>query len=432
MIEVVEDAVQAGQDTTAHVIQLCSSYTNDNSEVWSWNTYNDDIMWACRAFIRAYELTGNKNYLTIAQNNWNIAFNRGWDFAGGGGLFQDTGSGSSKCTCANAPGADAAFMLYTNLNSITSTNTYYLSRAQLMYNWMVANAWNSSNGGVEEGPGNPGVYFTYDQGTFSTIAYWLGDTAKVQAVGNFVQSQWGTSMQSFGTGSDAGGFNGIGLRGLALTHYNVTFLQQCLDQGWSYRNSKGLSSVNFGGQTPNGTELYCWDCTDMPAGMLCVPAAPTAIVSGQVYQLAPSNAPNDRLDVVGSGGSGTDMDIWTSNNGNNQKYQFNAVSGYEGVYELVPQNATSCCLDVYGSGTSPGTLVDIYTANNSPNQKWQVIPVIENGSYNVYSLEPLNAPALRLDVEGDGTANGTPIDVWTSDHNPWIPNSGNNQQWVLH
>ena len=237
MIEVVEDAVQAGQDTTAHVIQLCSSYTNDNSEVWSWNTYNDDIMWACRAFIRAYELTGNRNYLTIAQNNWNIAFNRGWDFAGGGGLFQDTGSGSSKCTCANAPGADAAFMLYTNLNGITSTNTYYLSKAQLIYNWMVANAWNSSNGGVEEGPGNPGVYFTYDQGTFSTIAYWLGDTAKVQAVGNFVQSQWGTSMQSFGTGSDAGGFNGIGLRGLALTHYNVTFLQQCLDQGWSYRNS---------------------------------------------------------------------------------------------------------------------------------------------------------------------------------------------------
>ncbi len=181
-IEVVEDAVVAGVDTTNHVVQLCTSYLHDNSSNWSWNTYNDDIMWARRAFIRAYQLTGNTSYLYTAQANWDIAFNRGWCFSCGGGLYQDTGSGASFRTCGNAPGADAAFMLYTNLNGLRSTNTYYLGRAQLMYNWMVSGvaepAYNSSNGGVEEGPDDPNVYFTYDDGAFSEIALWLGDTAK--------------------------------------------------------------------------------------------------------------------------------------------------------------------------------------------------------------------------------------------------------------
>jgi hypothetical protein len=428
MIEVVEDAVQAGQDTTATVVNLCQSFTNDNSQNWSWNTYNDDIMWACRAFNRAYQLTGNRAYLTIAQQNWNIAFNRGWCFSCGGGLYQDTGQGASFCTCGNAPGADAAFMLYTNLNGISSTNSYYLGRAQLMYNWMVANVWNSSNGGVEEGPGNPGVYFTYDQGTFSTIAYWLGDTAKVQAVGNFTQSEWGKSMQSFGTGSDAGGFNGIGLRGLALTGYNITFWQSCLDQGWGYRNSQNLSSVNFGGQTPNNNALYCWDCTDMVAGMLCVPATPTSIVSGHVYQLAPQNATGSRLDVIGQGGSGTYMDLYQSNNGNGQKFQVNAdSSGAQGVYQLIPQCATGCALDVYGSENTPGTRVDIYNNANSLNQQWRIIPV--NESSMIYQLQPLNATSLRLDVAGDSGANGAEIDLWTPMYEPWVSGSGLNQQW---
>ena len=274
-IEVVEDAVDAGVDTATHVNQLCTSFRQNNSDNWSWNTFNDDIMWACRAFIRCYQQTGNTTYLYIAQANWDIAFNRGWCFSCGGGLYQDTGSGASFCTCGNAPGADAAFMLYTNLNGLRSTNSYYLGRAQLMYNWMVSGvaqpAYNSSNGGVEEGPDNPGVYFTYDDGTFSEIALWLGDTAKVEAVGNFTKSRWGTSWQSFGTGSDAGIFNTIGLRGEGLTGYNTAYLQASAERGWGYRNNRNLGSVNFGGQTSDTTNIYCADASDLPDALLSAP-----------------------------------------------------------------------------------------------------------------------------------------------------------------
>jgi hypothetical protein len=423
MIEVVEDAIEAGVDTTARLNALCTSFIDDNSSSWTWNTYNDDIMWASRAFVRAYYLTGNSAYLTDAENNWTAAFNRGWCYSCGGGLYQDTGAGSSFCTCANAPAADCAYMIYAQ-TGITS----YLTNAQLIYNWMVANDYNiQGNGGVEEGPGNPGVYFSYDQGTFSMIAYWLGDTARVNAVAGFVQNEWGTAMQSFGTGSDAGGFNGICLRGLMIGGANIPFLQACCDQAWTCRNNQGLTSVNFGSVTPSGTDLYCWDCTDMVAGMCCVPPAPASLNNGTVYTLAPQNATGQRLDVKGAGGSGTDCDSWQSNGGSNQKWQLSAVSGMEGVYNLIPQNSTGSTLDVYGSETTPGTIVDIYSNHDSINQQWRIIPV--NEANLIYSLQPLNALPLRLDVEGDSGANGAAIDVWTSDSFPWISGSGLNQQW---
>jgi predicted alpha-1,6-mannanase (GH76 family) len=415
MIEVVEDAVQAGLDSPNTVISLCTSYTNNNSDVWSWNTYNDDIMWACRAFNRAYQLTGNRTWLLIAQNNWNIAFNRGWCFSCGGGLYQDTGSGASFCTCGNAPGADAAFMLYTNLNGITSTNTYFLGRAQLMYNWMVANVWNSSNGGVEEGPGNPGVYFTYDDGTFSEVALWLGDIAKVQAVGNFVQSKWGTSWQSFGTGSDAGIFNTIGIRGLALTGYNTAFLQASAERGWGYRNNLNLGSVNFGGQTPNGTDLYAADASDLPEALVC---APVQMANG-TYNIVDRNSGLDMTDPSTSNGQLLDQ---SANTGSTSQ-QWTVTYLGNGIYEILGVQS-GLSLDVVGSGTANGTGIDAYTYNSSyANQQWSLTPT--SGGY--CRLTPQNALASCVDVQNSATTNGAPLVLWSCN----LTNSPNSQQWAF-
>ena len=287
MIEVVEDAVTAGVDTTNRVISLCNSFTNDNSMNWSWNTYNDDINWACCAFNRAYQLTKNTTYLYIAQNNWNIAFSRGWN-TNGGGLYQDTGAAASFCTCGNGPCADAAFMLYTNLNGLTSTNTYYLTKAWEVYDWMVTNDYVASTGGVEEGPGNPGVYFTYDQGTFATIAFWLGDTNRAYMVGNFVTNYWGVNMQSFGPGSDGGPMNGICLRGLARTGHNIPFLQAACENAWSWQNIRGLTPTDWSERSSDTNLLYCADCMSQAAGVCCVPPG------------VPPTLPGTAVDVVGS------------------------------------------------------------------------------------------------------------------------------------
>ncbi|MDB6054195.1 MAG: glycoside hydrolase family 76 [Verrucomicrobiales bacterium] len=417
MIEVTEDTVGVGIEPIAMVNSSCINFTNNNNNWWSWNLFNDDLAWASMAFSRAYAMTGNTTWRTLAKNAADDAWNRGWDTANGG-MYQRDHSGS-KATCANAPAGDAFFMLYQSLG-----DSNYRTKAQQELNWMNANGvYDPASGKVIVGPGAGNPSHSYDCGTYATLALWLGDSTAANKVGDFVQSQWGTSMQSFGQGSDAGGFNGICLRGLARTGHNIAFLQAACDKAWSCRNNSGLTSVNFGSRTADGTQLWSWDCSDMIAGMMCVPAAPASITSGQIYQLEPQNALGKRLDVTAGGGAGSKMEIYTSNNGNGQKFRINAMSGQSGVYQLVPQCSTTSCLDVVGSGINTGTLVDIWNNTSSFNQQWIIIPVDE--ANHVYMLEPLNATNLRLDVVGNGTANGTGVDVWTS-------NNGSNQKWILH
>ena len=413
-IEVVEDATGVGADTISRVNMGCINFTNNNNNYWTWNTFNDDLAWAQMAFMRAYNMTGNAEWRTLAKNAADAEWARGWDTVNGG-MYQQ-GSSGGKCTCANGNTGIAAYMLYQSLGDST-----YLTRAQDEYNWIKTNCFNASTGAVEQGPGSQ-VYFTYDNGCFATLSFDLGDTTSANLTSDWVTNTYGTSMESFGQGSDAGGFNGICLRGLARIGHNIPFLQAVCDKAWSERNTSGLTSVSFGSQTPSGTDLWCWDCSDMIAGMMCVPAIPASIVSGTIYQLEPQNALGTRLDVIGQGGSGTKMDIYTSNNGNGQKFQINAVSGESGVYTLTPQCSTGSRLDVVGSGTVPGTLVDIWTAGGGLNQNWVIIPV--NEANHVYMLQPQNASALRLDVVASG-GSGSAVDVWTA-------NDGNNQQWIFH
>ncbi len=59
------------------------------------NSFNDDLMWASIAFSRAYLLTGNATYRTLAKNGFDLAYSRGWDPTDGG-IFQDTSGFKSQ------------------------------------------------------------------------------------------------------------------------------------------------------------------------------------------------------------------------------------------------------------------------------------------------------------------------------------------------
>jgi hypothetical protein len=339
-IEVVESATNGNFPVVTNMVNaLCEGFTNQWGQNWTWNTYNDDIMWASVCFNRAYQLTGNRTYLTLAQNGFDFAFNRGWN-TNGGGIFQDTADTtnvSGQCTCADGPAADAAFLLYTNLNGLTSTNTYYLAKAQQIYNWMVTNVYNVTNGEVEGGPGS-GDYWTYDQGTFATIAFWLGDTTRADAVGDFVESHWGVNMQSFGFGSNGGPMNGICLRGLARTGHNISFLQACCENAWSWQNIRGLTPTDWASRTADTNLLHCSDCMSQVAGMLSLPPS------------VPDTLPVTAADVVGSqvtfnaafGGGNPYLGLpanyygvnFTAAIGGNMTYQWQKISG--GVTNNIP------------------------------------------------------------------------------------------------
>ena len=44
-----------------------NSKTNDTMD-WTWNDFQDDLLWAGQAFIRGYQITGNERFLE--QANW--------------------------------------------------------------------------------------------------------------------------------------------------------------------------------------------------------------------------------------------------------------------------------------------------------------------------------------------------------------------------
>ena len=61
-----------------------------NGTDWKPNPYNDDMMWAVIMVSRAYLLTGEERYLTYAEQNFKVCFDRGWSEDLGGGLWWRT------------------------------------------------------------------------------------------------------------------------------------------------------------------------------------------------------------------------------------------------------------------------------------------------------------------------------------------------------
>ncbi|MCW3060567.1 MAG: glycoside hydrolase family 76, partial [Capsulimonas sp.] len=99
-IFVAEDYFARTHDpaTQALITKLLNTFMADNNGAdWSWDSWNDDIAWAVIAFVRGYQITGNTAFLNAARNNWNVAYNRGWDSTFGGGVWEEMSLKDAKC-----------------------------------------------------------------------------------------------------------------------------------------------------------------------------------------------------------------------------------------------------------------------------------------------------------------------------------------------
>jgi hypothetical protein len=144
----------------------------------------------------------------------------------------------------------------------------------------------------------------------------------------------------------------------------------------------------------------------MMSMILIAPASVSADpVSGTVYKLLNLNS-GKVLDINANGTTdGTNVQIWTDNGGENQKWQ--AFANGDGTYKLI-NPISGKALDVSGSGTTDGTNVQIWTDNGSAAQKWQMIA---NGDGTYKLINPNSGKAL--DVSSAGTADGTNVQIWT-------------------
>lgn len=101
--------------------------------------YYDDNAWLVLGALEAYELTGEKKFLTRATAAQNFVLS-GWDARRGGGICWRADR-KSKNTCSNAPAAVAALRLY----QITGDKTQ-LDWARAILTWLKTNLQDPSDG----------------------------------------------------------------------------------------------------------------------------------------------------------------------------------------------------------------------------------------------------------------------------------------------
>ena len=188
-IEVVEDANdRTGGTDSSMITSLLNGFSSLNGTSWSGNAFNDDISWACIAYLRGYQATGNTTFRTIAKSNFDMMYARAWDTSFlGGGLWWSTAK-TGKNACVQGPAAIAAYLLYQTLS-----DSSYLTKAQNIFNWEKTHLCDTSSGAVWDSVSSALVYnywsSTYNQGTFVGAADKLGDTANASLAATFYHEQ---------------------------------------------------------------------------------------------------------------------------------------------------------------------------------------------------------------------------------------------------
>ncbi len=277
-IEMMEDAYERSKNPNylTMVTQLINGFVNKNGSLWTGNGFNDDILWATIASARAYQLTGNTTFKTLAKNNFDAVYARAYDTTLGGGLWWSTAK-SSKNSCVNGPGEIAACLLYTILN-----DSSYLTKAQSLYSWERSTLFNASTGSVYDHINADGtlstVALTYNEGTFlgaGNYLYGITGTASylsdAQLCASYTQAHLCDSngiLPQYSSTGDLSGFNGIFIRWLGhmakqqnlwANYYDWMATNAAAALG--SRRSDGLAWDQWKTATPTGT-LQSWACSN--------------------------------------------------------------------------------------------------------------------------------------------------------------------------
>ena len=130
---------------------------------WTWNEYNDDLLWAGLAFIRGYLITGEQRFLDQAKWDWDFLYNRGWDEQLGGGIWWDIRK-NEKSGLSNNPAVCMASYLY-----LATGEEQYLDKAKAIVTWVNTHLRNT-DGSVDEkmnaDGSRPYSYNVYNMGTY--------------------------------------------------------------------------------------------------------------------------------------------------------------------------------------------------------------------------------------------------------------------------
>jgi predicted alpha-1,6-mannanase (GH76 family) len=247
---------------------LFRGFLAEHGTTWGGNPYNDDIMWMVIALTRAHQLTGNAQFLSVAQTNFDLCYARAASTDLGGGLWWKVDV-RSKNACVNGPGSIAAFLL-----GRSTGKADYFTIATNLFLWERAVLFDAKTGRISDNINENGRVarfpLTYNQGTFVGAANFLGYTNEARLAATYTMNRMCRDryLPAGGEAGDGGGFNGIGVRWIARFMNDrgeqATFepwLQQNAQAAWQARRpSDSLSWCRWPLPTPEG-QRYSWGCS---------------------------------------------------------------------------------------------------------------------------------------------------------------------------
>jgi predicted alpha-1,6-mannanase (GH76 family) len=280
LIEMTEDAYLVSHDPglKRQVVALMTDVRTQYGQRWTRRRWNDDIEWMIIAAVRAYQITGDRTYLTMARRNFDAVWARAYSPTFGGGLWWITGGRGlvQKNVTTNATAGIAAALL-----AKTTHDGAYLTKAEQLYSWLRQRLYDPRTGAVydsvSQAKSGSGVVvnqaaLTYNQGTFVGLAGLLyeatharryrSDALKAIAFTRDVMSVNGLLPAEAGNGNLLG-FKGIfarwALQFLQADHIHTfdAWFRLNADSAWKHRDRAGLIGPDWS-RTTKPSALDSW------------------------------------------------------------------------------------------------------------------------------------------------------------------------------
>jgi glycosyl hydrolase family 76/ricin-type beta-trefoil lectin protein len=400
------------------------------------NEYIDDTGWWTLAWIQAYDITGKREYLTMAETTTKYMHDY-WDNTCGGGVYWKTDK-HYKASIANE-----LFLAATaGLHNRIAGDTTYLGWASDEWAWFQKSGLiknNLAQDGVDaSGCGFHTANFTYNQGVIlkglielsaakhDTSLLTTAKTIAAAGIKRFNRDNVLYEGCEPNCSGDGSAFKGIFIRYLGAlaaatgsTEYN----------GFISTTAKSIQSKNTDGAGKQGNSyvgpVALWTPTTQASaaaaliadlGAAKAPQEPAPTTTSPTTSPTTS-APTARnvlkgqesgrcLDVPKvSKTNGTKLILWDCNGGSNQSWTATSSKQLQ-IYG-------NKCLEVTDGATTNGSAVRIWDCVGGKNQQWTV-----NTDGTVVDV----ASGKCLDATAHRTANNTPVQIYTC-------NGGANQRW---